>query len=205
MSKKPKVSRCIYIDLSNIYGGICELFEPGVYIDFATLMPILDKAFGGINQFKVYGAYMGEKQTVKHGADKVRAQNEFISSALSPGVYFGKGHISRDQKEKGVDMRLGVDIVNDARLGLYTDFILFSGDADFQYPVDIIKKMKNKYFHYCGFANRYHSYFTWQARKKVVIDYNKIFAKGINKSNKPPKDLKIIDIYNNKAVKIKSV
>ncbi len=204
MPNKVNVSRCIYIDLSNIYGGLCKLFDVGVYIDFVTLMPLLDKEFDGINQFKVYGAYMGQKQVAKHGADFVRAQNEFVSSAIQDGVYFGKGHISKDQKEKGVDMRLGVDMVNDAHKKTYTDFILFSGDADFQYPVDIIKKM-GKSFHYCGFANRYHPYFAWQANIKLILDYHKMFVNSINKSNKPPDDAVIIDLYGHQDVKTKSI
>lgn len=203
MAKK-KVSRCIYVDLSNVYGGLCKLFDPGVYMDFSTLMPILDKEFGGIDQFKVYGAYMGQRQVAKHGADKVKAQNEFLSTATISGVYFGKGHISNDHKEKGVDMRLGIDMVNDALNNTYTDFILFSGDADFQYPVDIIKR-KGKYFHYCGFVNRYHPYFAWQARKKLILDYNKKFVKGTTKANKPPDDAVIIDMYGHKDIKTKSI
>lgn len=203
-TSKPNVKRCMYIDLSNVFGGLRELFDPGVYLDFGTLMPLLDEEFGGIDQFKVYGAYMGEKQIAKHGEQIVKAQNEFLSTAMLHGVYFGKGHISKDQKEKGVDMRLGVDMVNDAHNNKYTDYILFSGDADFQYPVDIIKSM-GMYFHYCGFANRYHSYFAWQANKKLIVDYNKTFVKNSTPSNKHPKDTVIIDIYGHKTVKMKSI
>lgn len=199
--------RCIYIDLSNVYGGICNVFEPGIYIDFSTIIPILDKYFGGINQFKVYSAYMGELQIKKHGYERVKAQNEFISSARVDGVYFGKGHISNDQKEKGVDMRIGVDMVNDAHNDTYDDFILFSGDADFQYPVDIIKGMGKK-FHYCGFVHRYHPYFAWQADRILILDYNGIFANHqttLDKRRQIPRNAKIIDIYKDKNVKTKSV
>lgn len=204
-NNRPEVIRkCLYVDLSNIYGGITEIFEAGVYIDFATLMPVLDELFGGIDSFKVYGAYMGEKLGMpNYKKQMIRAQNEFLNSAKLAGVHFGQGTISNDGNEKGVDMQIGVDMVNDAHNGTFTDFILMSGDADFQYAIKIVKDL-GKAFHYCGFANRYAVSFAFDAWRKVVIDYNGLFEKTYGGATKPKK-LIVEDVYNHKSVGTKSI
>lgn len=203
VAKGEKAKRCMYVDLSNLFGGTSEIFDAGVYIDFATLMPVLDEAFGGIDKFKVYGSYRGVNDVAKKNLDSAKGQNEFMNSARLNGVHFGKGNI-RNKQEKGVDMQLGVDMVNDAHLEAYTDFILFSGDADFDYPVTIIKKM-GMYFHYCAFANRYSPHFAWKARKKFIIDYNGLFSKTVDPTTIPLRDIVIKDVYGNSSVKRKSI
>ena len=201
---QPVIKKCLYVDLSNIYGGITEIFQGGVYIDFSTLMPVLDKLFGGIDMFKVYGAYMGEKPGMpNYKKQMIRAQNEFLNSAKLSGVYFGKGVISNDGHEKGVDMQIGVDMVNDAHNGTFTDFILMSGDADFQYAISIVKAM-GKNFHYCGFANRYAINFAFEAWRKVVLDYNGLFSTLYGTAGMPKKML-VHDMYKDSSVKTKSV
>lgn len=191
--------------MTNLYGGISEIFEDGVYIDFATLMPIIDQRFGGINKFKVYGSFRGINESTKLGnVDGIKGQNEFMNSAKKlSGVHFGKGYV-RNGQEKTVDMQLGIDMVNDAHNGDFTDFILFAGDADYSYPVSIIKGM-GKYFHYCAFATRYSAFFAFQARKKLILDYNGIFFKQNQLPSVPKQDVEIIDIYKESSVKNKSI
>lgn len=200
-----EIKKCLYVDLSNLYGGISEIFSAGVYIDFSTLMPLLDELFGGIDSYKVYGAYMGyDDKMPKYKQEFVKAQNEFFNSAKLPGVHFGQGKISIHGQEKGVDMQLGVDMVNDAHKGTFTDYILFTGDADFEYPISIVKGL-GKNFHYCGFANRFAINFAYEAWRKVVIDYNKHFVNEWAPSLKLPKKLVIYDVYKDAAVKCKSI
>lgn len=203
---KVKIKKCLYADLSNLYGGMSKLLQPGEYFDFSTLMPIIDKEFGGVDDFKVYGAYMGLSKTSNpNDVLFVRAQNEFFNSAKLNGVHFGKGNISRHGQEKGVDMQLGVDMVNDAHLKRYDDVIVLSGDSDFNYPVSIIKSMGLN-FHYCAFATRYSNYLAHQAWRKVVLDYNKHFATKVLPATKgAPKTLKICELSIDKSLKIKSV
>jgi uncharacterized LabA/DUF88 family protein len=205
MPDKQVIKKCLYVDLSNLYGGIAELFSSGIYLDFASLMPVLDELFGGIDAYKVYGAYMGlEPSMPVYKQEFIKAQNEFINSARAEGVYFGQGKISKHGQEKGVDMMLGVDMVNDAHLGSYTDYILLTGDADFSYPINLIKNMGMN-FHYCGFANRFALSFAYAAWRKVVIDYNKHFITNIAPPMRLPKKLIIRDVYDDKSVKKKSV
>lgn len=199
------ITKCMYVDLSNLYGGISGLFAPGVYIDFSTLMPLLQEQFEGIDKFKVYGAYMGYDTADNYKMQRARAQNEFFNSAKLPDVHFGKGRISKYGQEKSVDMQLGVDMVHDAHRGLYTDYILFSGDADLQYPVSIIK-MLGKTFHYCAFANRFALSFAFEAKRKIVIDYNRTFRRQhFDSGAKLPRNLEVYDMYKHADDKLKSV
>lgn len=200
----PDIKKCLYVDLSNLYGGIAEMFSSGVYIDFSTLMPVLDDIFGGIDAYKVYGAYMGYEPSMPvYKKEFVKAQNEFFNSAKLNGVHFGQGKISNGQ-EKGVDMQLGVDMVNDAHKDTFTDYILFTGDADFEYPISIIKGL-GKNFHYCGFANRFAQNFAFDAWRKAVIDYNSYFATQCAPTMRLPKTLVVRDVYGDAIVKTKSV
>src|SRR3989344_3760572 len=142
MGAKPTkpIRKCLYADLSNLYGGIAELLKPGEYFDFSTLLPLIDREFAGIDTIKVYGAYIGlSGVTNPRDVLFIKAQNEFFNTTKLSGVHFGKGNISRYGQEKGVDMQLGVDMVNDAHKDLYDDAIILSGDADFAYPITIVK------------------------------------------------------------------
>lgn len=203
MGEKNQAKRCIYVDLSNLFGGLSEVFDEGVFIDFSTLMPLIDNAFGGVDMFKVYGSFRGINDAKASDIDRIKGQNEFMNSAKLKGVHFGKGYI-RNGQEKTVDMQLGVDMVNDAHLGTYTDFILFAGDGDYSYPVSIVQKM-GKYFHYCAFANRYSAFFAFKARNKLILDYNGLFAECVDPVKVPRRDITITDLYKDKSVKTKSI
>jgi uncharacterized LabA/DUF88 family protein len=200
-----KIKRCLYVDGSNLFGGISELLSPGEYIDFKSLLSIINEAFNGVDKVKFYGAYMGLSVSA-NPTEKlfVKTQNEFFNSAKLKGVHFGHGSISRHGQEKGVDMQLGVDMVNDAHLNLYDDAILLSGDADFDYPVRLIKKI-GKNLHYCSIATRYSNTLAWQAWKKVVLDYEDNFNKKIAPTTDAPKKLVVYALDKDRSVKIKSV
>src|SRR4051812_7266073 len=124
MVETKPIRKCLYVDLSNLYGGITELLKPGEYFDFSTLLPLIDKVFQGVDEVKVYGAYMGlSGVTAPRDILFIKAQNEFFNTAKLKGIHFGKGNISRYGQEKGVDMQLGVDMVNDAHVDKYDDAI----------------------------------------------------------------------------------
>ena len=201
-ANRQTIRKTLYVDASNLYGGMSELLRPGEYIDFSTLLPLIDSAFGGITQIKVYGAYMGLSGiTSPTRILFVKAQNEFFNSTRLPGVYFGRGSISAHGKEKGVDMQIGVDMVNDAYKDDFDDAILLSGDADFMYPISIIKEM-GKNFHHCSFATRYTQHLAYQGWRKVVLDYNGYFASKVQPTLKrAPKKLQVVDIDNDIVVK----
>jgi len=196
------IRKTLYVDASNLFGGMSELLPNGQYIDFADLLPLLQTGFNGIDAVKVYGAYMGISSAVSARQRRfIKAQNEFMNSAKRASNHFGKGHISRHGKEKGVDMQLGVDMVNDAHNNRYDDAILLSGDVDFMYPIEIIKTL-GKNFHLCAFASRYTQRLAYKAWRKVVIDYNSEFANNIlPQVIKPPHGLKVVDITGHVATK----
>lgn len=170
-----RMTKCLYIDGSNLYGGISELLTPGEFVDLSTLFPIINRAFNGVDCIKFYGAYMGlPGLTNARDILFAKAQNEFFNSAIARKVYFGKGYISRHGKEKGVDMQLGVDMVHDAHSGLFNEMILLSGDADFLYPIQYVKNAGKK-VHYCAFATRFTFPIAFRSNEKVVLDMHKYF------------------------------
>jgi uncharacterized LabA/DUF88 family protein len=197
------IKRIIYIDASNLYGGVSKLLRPGEYVDFSTLLPVIDQAFSGIDEFKAYGAYMGSAG-VQDPLQLlfIKAQNEFFNDIRAlKGVYFGKGNISKHGKEKGVDMQLGVDMVHDAHTGAYDEAIIFTGDADFFYPIQIVQNLGYK-VHLCAFATRFTIPMSFKTDKKVVLDYTHYFSQNIApQARRLPKDLEVIDI--DRLVKIK--
>lgn len=198
------IRKTLYVDASNLYGGISELLQPGEYIDFSSLLPLIDQAFDGIEKVKVYGAYMGlQGVTAPNQIKFIKAQNEFFNSTRLNAVHFGKGNISRYGKEKGVDMQIGVDMVNDAYADDYDDAILLSGDADFMYPISIIKGI-GKNFHHCSFATRYTQPLACQGWRKVVLDYNSYFSTQVQPTlRNAPRRLTVVNI--DADISIKSV
>jgi uncharacterized LabA/DUF88 family protein len=202
-----KIKKTLYVDLSNLYGGISELLPYGSYFNFADILKVLKKSFVGIDKVKVYGAYIfPDPNQSKRRQMFIKAQNEFFNSAKDiKGVHFSKGYISKYKKEKGVDMMLGVDIINDAHNDEYSDAILLSGDADFVYVVNKIKGGKlKKNFHYCTVATRYSPKFASMAWHKVVLDYGGYFPRVQSQDKMwTPKKLQVIDLKD--AAEVKSV
>lgn len=107
--------KCLYVDLSNVFGGMCELLPPGTYLDFSSLLPLLNTLFGGIGVVKVFGAYMAvtPKESLRHYR-LVQRQRLFFDSARQPPIIFTSGYISKHGQKKEIDMQLGVDMVHDA-------------------------------------------------------------------------------------------
>src|SRR5680860_462433 len=102
------IRKTLYVDASNLFGGMSDLLQNGQYISFVDLLPVLHEGFAGIEVVKVYGAYMGVGSAANAKQRRfIKAQNEFLNSAKQVSNHFGKGHISRHGKEKGVDMQLG--------------------------------------------------------------------------------------------------
>lgn len=201
-----KRKRCIlYIDGSNLFGGISELLQPGQYIDFATLLIVIRKDLQ-IDEVKFYGTYM-QIESMKSSAHRllVGAQKAFFDSAKNcQEVTFFKGHFSGAGKEKGVDVKLAVDMAIGACSDLYDEAIIMTGDADLKYGVEIAKQY-GKRVHVAAFGSRFPFGIAPLANKKFVYDFNGFFKKNVMPSyQNKPKGLTVkeisgeIDIYLNK-------
>ena len=91
-----KIRREIFIDGSNLYGGLTELLKPGEYFDFASFLKIIETDFP-VSKVYFYGTYMRIDKTRmgKKYRLSVRAQKAFFDNAKRhPKTIFFKGHFS---------------------------------------------------------------------------------------------------------------
>ena len=200
----PHMATTLYVDGSNLFGGISELLPAGNYINFRSFLDEIEKDFT-IDKVKFYATYMRlETSPITTHQLNAKAQIEFLNSAKAcDKVEFIKGYFSGFNKEKGIDMKLGLDLYIDGRDDDYDEAILMSGDADFNYAVDKIKAT-GKTIHMIAFASRFPFGMVTRAKKKYVYDYNEHFINRIVPSMKrAPYNVEIREI--GKAVKIISI
>lgn len=185
----------LFVDGSNLFGGLTELLGSGVYLNFAAFAKELAKDFE-IDETRFYATYM-KVDNSKSEAHKtqVMTQKAFFDSAKNtPGVEFFKGHFSGSGKEKGVDVKLAVDMTVGACQDQYDEAILMTGDADLRYAVEITKRL-NKPVHLAVIGSRYPFGIGVIADRKVVYDFGRFFAdKLLPKYRRPPKDLQVREL-----------
>jgi len=191
----------LFIDGSNLYGGFTDILQPGEYLKFKDLMNLIEKEMP-ISKVNFYGTYMKEDEQ-KTTADrlKAKAQVEFFNSVKeNHKVEFSEGHFSATSgREKGVDVRLAVDLTLGACTNRYDQAIIMSGDADLTYAV--LKAKQFKKIHMMAFASRFPYGMSFRANKRYVLDYKNYFKKkALPLYRVRPKYLKIIDIT--KKVKV---
>ena len=137
------LKRILYIDGSNLFGGMSDLLRVGEYIDYADLIQVIEHECGALDSIKFYGTY--RQELASDNADRqhsIVAQRLFFSSASNHvATTFVKGYFSSNGKEKGIDMKMGVDIVHDAHLNSYDEALVMSGDDDFIYAILTARKI----------------------------------------------------------------
>lgn len=185
----------LFIDGSNLYGGFTDILQPGEYLNFSDFMDLIEKEMP-ISKVKFYGTYMKEDEQ-KTTADrlKAKAQIEFFNMVKeNPKVEFYEGHFSAtSRREKGVDVKLAVDLTLGACTDKYDEAIIMSGDADLTYAV--LKAKQFKKIHLMAFASRFPYGMSFRANKRIVFDYKNYFKKkALPMYRIKPKYLKIIDI-----------
>ncbi len=168
---------------------------------FDDLIKLIEKEIS-IDKIKFYGTYMKEDEQ-KTTADRLiaKAQIEFFNEVKeNKKVEFYEGHFSvTSGKEKGVDVRLAVDIVLDACTNKCDQAIIMTGDADLSYAVQRARQFKK--IHLAAFASRFPYGMSFKANKRMVFDYKNYFKKkSLPLYRNKPKYLKIIDV--SKKIKV---
>ncbi|MFH1588796.1 MAG: NYN domain-containing protein [Candidatus Diapherotrites archaeon] len=145
--KKEKI--IIFIDGSNLYHDLIKNFKKA-NIDFQKFTEFLT---GEHKLIKVY--YYNAPLNQKDNPEACKKQQKFFSSLEKLSKFEVKlGRLEKRPKgppaEKGVDVRLAVDIVTHAYSNLYDTGIIVSGDADFVPAIkaaqDFGKKITNVSF-----------------------------------------------------------
>ncbi|MBI2463819.1 NYN domain-containing protein [Candidatus Peregrinibacteria bacterium] len=147
----------VFIDGSNLYSKFKELkIKNTSRFNFLKFILKLTK---GISPSYI-GYYVGQIRREKNN-DKSEAlyknQQKFFTHLKStlPNIQIVRGHIQNFNeiyKEKGVDVRLALDIYKLANEKIYQKALLVSSDTDLIPAIRLVKQMK-KQIEYIGFSH----------------------------------------------------
>lgn len=184
MVKKRKIY--LFVDGSNVYGGQYELFGPERYLSFNKFVKEIEiRLKVKFSKILFYTSFSpkGLKPTPRV---KQFLKNEaffYRGAKMTKKLTFFTGYRSKTSgKEKEVDVKLAVDIVNLAHLDKYDELCLFSGDADFMHALKVAKDRKKK-ISILALENRIPNRFAFHHPTFVFI-FNKDFRKFIHKKQK---------------------
>lgn len=138
----------LFIDGSNVYAGQYELFGPNKYLDFSKFIQEIQKRLKiKFSKIFFYTSYSPKPKRLTQKA-KQYLKNEalFYKNVKSiENLTFFKGYRSKTSgKEKEVDVKLAVDIVDFAHKNEYNKGFLLSGDADFLHALFVASRLRKK-------------------------------------------------------------
>jgi len=155
MDKKERIA--VYIDGGNTYRRLKELGIPEklARIDYSAFIQHLI----GERVLVSKRYYIGIVRNVD-GSEKaekmVKGQQRFLSNLETEGFEVKRGRIMYDDgkiREKGVDIKLAVDLVIGATDNLYDTAIVISSDTDLIPAIQYARKAKKKIIEYIGFGS----------------------------------------------------
>ncbi len=139
------VKTFLFVDGSNLYGSQFELYGPERYLDFIKFIDQISEVLQvKFSRIFFYASYSPKpaKPTKKQIS---YLQNEglfYRNVKKTPNTVFFKGYRSKTSgKEKEVDVKLAVDIVDFAHRNKYQNMYLLSGDADFLHALLAAKSL----------------------------------------------------------------
>ena len=196
MAKQSGIVTYLYVDASNLYGAVTDILSSGEYIDFSDILTCLEEDFY-IHKVKAYGTFLADEPSSSLRRRKfIRAQNMFFRTMINnPKVEFQKGYFSRtSKKEKGIDVRLAVDMLKDAYEGDCKCEVIMTGDDDFIYSIKCVRGIKVP-VHMAAFGSRFPFGVAHNVNIRKVYDLNNYFRdKILPNINKPPVNLSVMDI-----------
>ena len=143
-----KIKTYLFIDGSNLYAGQYDLFGPENYLDFSKFIGEVEKRLK-VKFYKIffYASYSPKPKYLTQKA-KQYLKNEALfyrNVKTLDNLTFFNGYRSKTSgKEKEVDVKLAVDIVNFAHLRRYDQAFLLSGDADFLHALFVAKELRKQ-------------------------------------------------------------
>lgn len=180
----------LYIDGTNLLAGLIDIFGYAKVPTFLSILKEIEKYYK-CSQIFFYASYTSSKGLSKLSKDKQRKIKKQIGLEIRyfkkvrnvKNLVFYQGYRSpTSKKEKGVDVHLAVDMVKDAFLKNCDQSIIFSGDADFEYSVEILRELNipiNAFF----IPNRFSLAIAFKCVIPTVLNYNNLFVntRNINK------------------------
>lgn len=146
----------VYIDGSNTYNKLKKLGLPENTKRFShdSFISYLVGKRGLISK-RYYVGIVKNHDNSEKGEKMVRAQQKFLEGLRSKGFTVKKGKIMYDNmliREKGVDVKLAVDLVTGAVDDFYDTAIVLSSDTDLIPAIKYVRSAKRKKVEYVGFA-----------------------------------------------------
>jgi len=154
MFKKEKVA--IYIDGGNTYQRLKEIGIPfkDKKFDYSTFI----KHLMGNRDLVSKRYYVGIVKNFDNSAKSQKmekSQQKFLAGLESEGFDIKKGRLMYDSgniREKGVDVKLSVDLVVGAVDKLYDTAVVISSDTDLIPAIQYVQKALKKKVEYIGFS-----------------------------------------------------
>ena len=144
---KKDINTFVYIDYGNIHHCLLALKRREVQMKSMTeldfLLTLKRKAMT-YNKVNKICLFMGTPLLKIDELEGLRQKNEALKSSLEENgfeVHFSYNEVlfKGGMKEQGVDLTIGIHIINAALIGQFEKVILISGDADF---VPVVRKLK---------------------------------------------------------------
>ena len=136
----------LFVDGSNLYGSQYELFGPSKYLNFEKLINEISTSINvSFHEIYFYASYSPKPaKPTKKQLSYLKNEGLFYRVVKhTDKVTFFKGYRSKTSgKEKEVDVKLAVDIVDFAHRNKYDSLYLLSGDADFLHALLAVKALK---------------------------------------------------------------
>lgn len=188
MSNKIKQNKktYLYIDGTNLLAGLIDIFGFGKVPSFESILNDFKEIYK-IDKIFFYASYTpSTPKNLRNQKIKKQIQEEliFFNNVLkTPNLVFYKGYRSKTSgKEKGVDVHMAVDLIKDAFQKKFKTAIIVSGDADFAYSVEIVRKLKYKIYS-IFIPNRFSVAIAYQSNAAKIINYKEIFTKKYKSKN----------------------
>ncbi|MEX1052307.1 MAG: NYN domain-containing protein [Patescibacteria group bacterium] len=138
----------LFIDGSNLYAAQYELFGPFKYLHFPSFIGEINSKLNiKFDKILFYASYSPRSKNPTK-KELLYLKNEFLFYASvkeTKNATFFKGYRSKSSgKEKEVDVKLSVDLVDLAYKNEYQSIYLLTGDADFLQALFAIKHLNKK-------------------------------------------------------------
>ena len=182
----------LYIDGTNLLAGLVEIFGYNNIPSFDSILKEIRKYYK-IDKIYFYASYTPSKNVRRKSIKKqIGLEIEFFKEVREQkDLTFYKGYRSpTSKKEKGVDVHLAVDMVKDAFLKKFDRAIIFSGDADFEYSVEIVRNSGLPVYAFF-LPNRFSLAIAYKTLSPKILDYNQCFKEILRKRIKKLEIVKI--------------
>ena len=155
--RKNEEKVAVYIDANNLNGYLKDEeigIGKGTRFNYSSFVDSLVGERKLVSK-RYYAGITKNFDNSEKGAAMVEGQRNFLKGLTSEGFVIKQGRVIKDgggYREKGTDVRIGVDMVVGAVEDIYDTAILVSSDTDLIPAVQYVK-YKSKRLEYIGFAH----------------------------------------------------